>query len=62
MVFAHEQGEILQFSPKRELQNFATGLRVEHFAQANFLELSDLVSRSSEIGSPKRGRDETWAC
>jgi len=48
-------------SPKRELEDFATGLRVERLAQATSLVLNDLFSRSGEICSPKRGRDETSA-
>jgi len=48
-------------SPKRELQGCTIGLGVEHLAQAIGLVLSDLLTRSSEACSPKRGRDETCA-
>jgi len=46
-------------SPKRELQKFATGLGVEHLAQATRLVLSNVSSHSGEDGSPKRGCDES---
>ncbi|QCD96100.1 hypothetical protein DEO72_LG6g802 [Vigna unguiculata] len=47
-------------SPKRELQSLVFGPGSRYLPKRPWMGLSDLVSRSSERHSPKRGREETW--
>jgi len=47
-------------SPRRELQEFNQGFGSSNSLRRPELVLSDLVSRSVEKHSPKRGREVTW--
>jgi len=71
--FRVEQGELLQFLPKRDTLAQARYTRPSEIHRVSSLVLfrwchpgdqvwglSDTFSRSGEIGSPKRGREETW--